>query len=275
MISFDWSYLRSRIGLIFILAIIIVLSFFPAGWDWIRWYRPGCLALLAGESPYQLEGFFNPPWVLLPLIPLAFLPERVGVAVMTMAYLGSFIFVARKLGGKPLTIFLMMTTPNFLFYGLSFANIDWMVMLGLIMPPQIGLFFVMAKPQIGLGIAIFWLFESYQQGKFIKVIKDFAPVTIAFIISFLLYGLWPLRPLELATNTSLWPMSIPIGLVLLSFALRKGQKGLAILSSPFLSPFVGVQSWPVALLGLLPHQIESIMAVAGMWAIYFITTYSG
>ena len=217
--------------------------------------------MLSGQSPYAVASFYNPPWVLLPLIPIALLPERIGVVLLSMAYLGSFIFVARRLGAKPLTTLLLITFPNFVF-GLSFANIDWMVALGLILPPQIGLFLVLAKPQIGIALAIYWLVEAWRQDKIKTVVKVFAPVGVAFVISLLLYGLWPLRPQYFAANSSLWPMSIPIGLVLLIGAIRNRKKGLAIVASPFLSPYVGVQSWSVSILGLLPYQIETIAAIA-------------
>lgn len=85
-----------------------------------------------------------------------------------------------------------MTAPNFLFYGLAFANIDRMVVLGLIMPTWIGLFFVLAKPQIGIGVAIFWAFESYRLGKLRQMARDFVPVSLAILISLWIYGPWPL-----------------------------------------------------------------------------------
>lgn len=173
-----------------------------------------------------------------------------------------------EIGAKPLTVILIMTTPNFLFYGLSFANIDWMVVLGLIMPPQIGLFLVLAKPQIGMGVAFYWAYEAYQKGGGKTVLRTFTPVTLALLISILLYGLWPFRPQNWAANTSLWPESIPIGLALLTASFRNRQKGLALVSSPFLSPYVGVQSWSVAVLGLLPRQIETI--IVGMWVVNLI-----
>ncbi len=269
MIGKPWSFIRSHLPLIALLAVIVVIAFFPPGWDWINWFRPATLAMLSGESPYNLKGFFNPPWLLIPFIPLAFLPERVGVVVISIAYITSYIFVSRKLGAKALTIAVLLTSPSF-FYGLTFANIDWIVALGFLMPPQIGLFFVLVKPQIGLGISIYWLFESWRNGGVKQVVKVFFPVTIAFIFSFFLYGLWPLRSQQWASNSSLWPVSIPIGLVLLTTAIRNRRRGLSIVASPFLAPYVGVQSWAIATLGLLPHQLETIVAVLGLWVVHIV-----
>ena len=41
----------------------------PPAIDWHGVFRPATLALLAGESPYGVEGFYSPPWTLLPLLP--------------------------------------------------------------------------------------------------------------------------------------------------------------------------------------------------------------
>ena len=264
-----WSFIKNHLPLIALLVVIVVIAFFPPGWDWINWFRPATLAMLSGESPYNIEGFFNPPWLLIPLIPLAFLPERVGVVVISIAYITSYIFVSRKLGAKALTIAVLLASPSF-FYGLTFANVDWIVALGFLMPPQIGLFFVLVKPQIGLGISIYWLIESWRNGGMKHVVKTFFPVTIVLIISFILYGLWPLRSQQWASNSSLWPVSIPIGLVLLTTAIRNRSRGLSIVASPFLAPYVGVQSWAIATMGLLPHQLETIVAVIGLWVVHLI-----
>jgi hypothetical protein len=87
-----------------------------------------------------------------------------------------------------------------------------------------------------------------------------------------LYGLWPLRSSELSTvqwNASFWPASIPVGIVLAVSALKNLNKRLAIIASPFLSPYIGAYSLSIPVLGLLPDQIETIAAVAGLWIFQF------
>ena len=103
---------RSNLTLVVILASVIVASFYSPGYDWILWFRPACLEMIAGRSPYDLSGFYNPPWVLLPMMPLAFLPERAGVVVMTAAYLLSMIYVATRLGAQPVTVLLLLFSPS-------------------------------------------------------------------------------------------------------------------------------------------------------------------
>ena len=78
--------------------------------------------LLAGRSPYHLDrgiqgswdayAFFNAPWALLPLIPLALLPVQIGRALLAIITMVSFGYVAHRLGGKPLMIGLLLVSPR-------------------------------------------------------------------------------------------------------------------------------------------------------------------
>lgn len=148
------------------------------------------------------------------------------------------------------------------------ANVDWIAILGFLLPPQIGLFFVLLKPQIGLGVAIFWFVEAWRRGKIKEVVKVFAPVTLAYILSFIIFGFWPARYLELPEsvwNTSMFPYSIAIGLVLLGLAIKNRSLNYSITASPLLSPYVAWYTWPVSILGLLPSQVSVWLAVAGLW----------
>lgn len=84
----------------FILLAVSGALFLPEGVDWSWVVRPGCLALLRGESPYETVAYFGfPPWALLPFIPLALLPEAVGRGIVFALGLGGFAFSIWKLGG--------------------------------------------------------------------------------------------------------------------------------------------------------------------------------
>jgi hypothetical protein len=67
------------------------------GVDWKWAYQPAVLALLEGISPYEAGGFYNPPWILLPLIPVALFPLPLGTAIMYVLNLFLFLFVMVKL----------------------------------------------------------------------------------------------------------------------------------------------------------------------------------
>jgi len=246
----------------------------PGGIDWINTYRPATLAVLSLQSPYTIEIFHSPPWTVLPLIPLALLPERIGYGFNFCLAILSTGYVAFRLGAKPITIAAILLSYPILFSGI-YGNIDWLIYLGLILPPRWGLFFVLIKPQAGIGIAIYWLFECYRKDGIKEIAKHYWPVTAALFLSFLIFGFWPeagFSEIGRSFDASLWPQSLPIGLVILSASIRSQRPGLALASSPFLSPYVAPSSWGAAIIGLLPYDFEVFLAVLGSW---FLRIFSG
>ncbi len=249
-------------------AVVAVALCLPELIDWTRSYRPAALLLASGQSPYEIDSFTNPPWVLVPLIPLALLPSRLGGAILFVVTLCALVVVAIRVGATPLSLIaFVLSFP--VFFMLLFGQIDWLVLVGVFMPPPVGLFFVLAKPQAGIAIAIFWLAEALRKGGFGGAVAEFAPVTLAFGVSIAVYGFWFLdTPSGMVTakyNFSLWPLSIPIGVTLLVSALRSRKRELSLLASPFLSPYVAPHSWSIALLAILPLQWEAIAASVGSW----------
>jgi hypothetical protein len=237
------------------------------GVDWKGTFRPATLALISGQSPYDY-GVFNPPWAFLPLIPVALLYPELGEAVMLVIGLLAFGFAAYRLKAPPWMAVMMMINP----WTLSNAgngNIDWMVAIGATLPPQIGLFFVLTKPQLGIGLALFWLVQAWDRGKLREVLRVFAPVTIALMISFIPYGFWPLKTMLLTGdiwwNGSLWPVGLIVGVALLVYALHRRSFPVSIISSPFLSKYLTIHGWNIALFGLLPFRYEFIAAWIAIW----------
>lgn len=260
----------SWVIVLFFLGLITWMNYrFPIkGMDWSMAFQPAAFELLHGHNPYLVENFFNAPWALLPLLPLALLPVTAAMAVLTTMNLASLIVVAYKMKAGPFALAALLLSPSTFRFILD-PNIDYLVALGFILPPWLGLFFVLAKPQLGIGIAVYWLIDAFRVGGWRRAFKTFAPVTAAFLLSFLIFGLWPLQstgstgPFGNANN--LWPWSIPIGIVLLLVAIIFRRKGLSILSSPFFAPYIGSHSFAVPLLGLLPNQLGIVIAVVALW----------
>jgi hypothetical protein len=243
---------------------------FTIGVDFKGFYRPAALALARGEDPFRYS-FFNPPWALIPLIPLAFLPEALGAAVMftTGFFVYGLVAYNMKLRWWAILFFLFNPLTMRCFVN---GNIDWMVGLGFILPPQIGLFFLLIKPQLSLGVVVFWLVESWRRGGWREVVRVFAPVSLVLLVSFAIWGLWPFRQaqglIDISHNASLFPTVLPIGAVLLFNALRSRNQNLAIISSVFLTPYLTLHGYAVALLGLgsAALVIASLMA----WVVTFL-----
>jgi len=260
--------------------LIAVMSFtLPLGIDWRDTYRPAALAMISGRNPYAIEvapdaPFFAAPWGLLPLIPMAILPLEVGRAVLLMVSLISFAYTAKRLGAGKIGVVAFLLSPPVMHCLLN-ANVEWLPLLGFVLPPQIGLFFIAVKPQTGFAVGLFWLYEAWRDGGWSQVGRRFAPVTIALLLSFIPYGLWPLGfggVLGFARdfNASLWPMSIPIGLTLIVTALRRHKITYAMPASPCLSPYVLFHSWSSALVALAAHTPEMVTAVVGLWVLVII-----
>lgn len=244
----------------------------PRGVDWYTVFRPACLAFLSGRSPYTVEGFFNPPWTLFPLIPFALLPENVGRTLLIFVGFAAYLSIGHLLGGSRGAILAVLLSPPVM-HGMLVGNIDWLPLLGVVMPPQIGLFFVSMKPQIGFAIVIFWLVETWRAGGWRRTLAVFAPFSLAFMLSILLYGLWPLRArveISLWWNASLWPVSLPLGMVLIVRAIRKRQLSYAMAASPCFSPYILFHSWVVAIFALIHSTAETIAAVVGLWLLVIL-----
>lgn len=231
--------------------------------DWLNTYAPAALAVWRGESPFSNPIYFAAPWGTLPLIPFALMPPTIGRWCLLITAICSFAFVAYRLGAKPLTMSLFLLSAPVL-GDLVNGNIEWMPMLGFILPPQIGLIFVLIKPQVGIGIAIYWLVEAWQSGGIRQVVKIFSPVTVLTLISFALYGFWPLRFLETLAmakrmriqtnfvvdyNLSLWPFGVVLGFALMINAIKTKNIRQSIMAGPFLSPYALMTTYATSLLG--------------------------
>lgn len=274
------SLQRSKIYMLIALTIalvslcVVASSYLPAGIDWHFTYRPATLAFLSGKSPFSVDIYFAAPWALIPLIPFAVLPENIGRGMLFIVGLCAFAYTAHKLGAKPVAMIAFLLSPP-VWHCLYNSNIEWLPLLGFVLPPQIGLFFLAIKPQIGIGVALFLLFEAWRLGGLREIIRITWPVTLSLVISFVLYGFWPLRFKETllltqAYNASLWPSSIPVGLALLISAIRKHNIRPAAAASPCLSPYVLLHAWSGALVSVTPDIPETVAAVIGLWVLVAI-----
>lgn len=233
--------------------------------DWLTYYQPAIEILLSGGNPYDVLGFYNPPWLLLLLLPIWLLPEPIGVVVLLLITIAGFALVAIRLGATPTKTLLFLLSPPAVHCYIN-GGIEWLVMLGLSMPPWLGMFFVLVKPQVGIGGAIYWLFEAWHKERILGVLMVACPVGVALLLSLILFGL-PHQTEELlgtVRNVSPWPLGIAIGVYLMS----RHEKLYAVAASPFLSPYVAFHTYIVCLLPILSRPIrEMAMVVLALWAI--------
>jgi hypothetical protein len=249
--------------------VTVTAAILPPACDWHRFYVPAIRAVWRGESPYAPQyGFFNPPWALALLVPFG-ADEAFGRAGLFVLAILTVVFAVHRLeGGLLSTAAVLLSLPmlNVLWDG----NIDWLVLMGLLLPPRWGLFFAVVKPQVGAGVAIWWTVEAWRAGGWRGVWDLLWPVSATCLGSLVLFGLWPLRatdPVMRLYNTSLWPWSIPGGLVLLGWGVWKREVGPALAAAPLLSPHVILHSWLGVFVALVRHPAVLAVVVAGSWIV--------
>jgi hypothetical protein len=253
----------------FLVLTVLMSQLLPPAIDWSEVFRPAALEFLSGRSPYTIDGYNNPPWTIIFILPVAILPENIGRAIGLLIGLASFTYTAYRLGAKPIGIIFLLLSPPVLHCMLN-GSIDWLVAVGFVLPPWIGLFLITIKPQMGVGVVVFWLVEAWRKDRWREVVRIFGPISVFTVLSIIIFGFWPSRfssHLGEWWNASLWPASIPVGLSLLVTAFRKRRMEYAMGASPCLSPYVLLHSWVGALLAMVTSLPETVGAVVGLWIV--------
>jgi hypothetical protein len=265
-------------GLLLALAAAIfaaVLTYNPYAVDWHYTYRPAALAMAAGKSPFsQVKLFFASPWTLIPVIPFALLPEDIGRSLWAVVSIGMFAFIAYRLGGKPVAMLAFLLSAP-VANCIQIGNVEWLVLLGYILPPQIGLIFLAMKPHTTLVAILYYVVEAWQKGGIRQALRIVWPVALIGLLSLLIYGLWPLKAQQDfeptgVFNISIWPQGIPIGLLLMVQSLRSRKLRPAIIASPFLSPFTVLLSWSGAMAAFAASTVEMVTVSIGSWIFWVI-----
>ncbi len=250
-------------ALIILVAVVFYIPNFGDHWHSI--FRPAVFKLIQGQNPYDIELFFNPPWALIPIIPFALLPERIGNALFASISLFGLGYIAWRMGARKWILVAFMLMPWTLYSGIN-VNLDWLVAVGFLLPPRWGLFLILLKPQLGIGLAFFWLIQAFHEGGIRKVITTFVPVGLAFIGSILLYGNYFMKFITLTGFQKIsWYLFVPVAIALLAASLRDKKAGLAIVAGPFLSPYTQPYSVPIAMLGVMENPHLLIPSLLGLW----------
>lgn len=273
-----WSGARKT--LVLFLLVLILLPFLyvslPHGLDWHDTYRPAALAVLRGESPYTVAIYYAAPWAAWLLVPVAVLPTPIGQMMIFLAGIAAFTYVASRFGATPVSLLIFLSSAAVVGCLIN-GNIEWLPLLGAVLPPQIGLIFLAIKPQVGLGLGLYWLITIWREQGFRQVVITFAPVTGLLLLSFALYGLWPLRFSQTVAwssdNVTLFPFGIAIGLVLLVQGLRTRDSKAALASGPLFSPYVIHFTWACLLVYFLQKPRLLLAAVLALWIPIVLKTF--
>ncbi len=254
---------------VFILVVCAVILYYglPSGSDWDQWFRPAALLFIHGGNPYDLAEFHNAPWTLFAFIPFVLLPDPVGRTAWFLASLFGFAYLAYKLNGKRFATILFLTSyPVFVCF--LVGGLDWLPMLAFVTPPPFSLMFAAMKPQVGIGIAFYWLWIAWESNRWKEVLRWFLPTLLLLAASFVFYGFWPLSFLGKGSNPvniSLFPYLLPVAIYL---QLQK-TKQAAIASGPLLSPYLNVLSLATPLAAVLEQPKVLLFLWVLLWLYAF------
>jgi hypothetical protein len=251
---------------------------FPPGGDWLN-FLPAIQTFLQGGNPYlvgkEFYGVYEPFWTYILLAPFALLPFWTGRILLFFVSLVAFTITAVKMGASKFQLVMFLCSAA-VFGGLYSGNIDFLVTLGFLMPPQIGLFFVLMKPQIGVCIAIYWMYMAWKQGGVREIVRVFGPVTGAYLLSFVMYGFWFKHLFNMTNNPwnfGLFPYLVPIGAFLLYKALQQEDKRLSGISSPMIAPYVTGYNFAIVLLSLFNRPALFLATWAVLWGLVFLRVW--
>jgi hypothetical protein len=245
--SSNFAFLRKTFLLtvsgVSVLALFFLFSTVTqVGIDFENHFLPAGKALLAGSSPYDVPGYYSPPWILPLFALLALIPQNYAWGLFSIASFLAYAVSFQRMGASPLALLPLMLSA-WVLSGLSHGNIDWIVLLGATLPPAIGIWFVMVKPQMGIVLLVLWSFNAYQTGGIRSLLKLLLPISTIWAIS-LLFGLYQnVEWQSFSWNTSFFPWTLPLGILLTYLAIKKDDGRIALIAAPLLSPYVAFHSW--------------------------------
>lgn len=230
-------------------------------------------------NPYKTVGFINMPWAKLMLLPVAILPFSVAVLAQLVIF---FVILAVLIDifSRPDTskLWKVVGLGSALLSPLALdnaveLNIDWIVALGLLVPPAYSAPFLLVKPQNAIGYLA--SFDRRTLTRWITV------ALITLLISFIIWGGWPLdwyesfsfRPFAYLVNMA--PMifigRIPafiIGAILLLIAVWRKNAVAGIWGGMFFVPFIASYSMliPYTLLAAIFPRVTLLLTVC-LWMV--------
>lgn len=256
-------------------------SFLPDA-DWLKIYYPTAHRFLAGLSPYDKLYpdcgycvFVNPPWTLFITIPLTVLPAQLSRGLIFIFSIISIIFFGWKIKASPLTIVFILLSPTVI-GSLLAGNLDLILLPAFFLPAPIALIILMIKPQIGLGLAIFYFISLISGRNWKALIYTFTPVSLAFFLSAIFFPGWISIISDMAANPwnrSIFPYGIPVAIFLIIISVKDKNKLLSIGASPFLSPYLTFYSYSVFQFSLLDEKLSKYISRDVILFIFMITSW--
>ena len=234
-------------GFAFILFSVLFTFFPPQAVDYHSSFYHSAGQFL---QPYEQTGFISPPWLALILYPLQLFPENIGSAINCSLGLVTIMLLVISRKGDHWAVLMVLTSFPFLSM-LSNGNIEWVPAIGFLLQNEWGMPFLLTKPQTGFLVVLAWMTNKR------KMILFSLAGLLTILISIIVWGNWLSKLMANVLsvslqeysindwNISLFPWTIPVGLVIVFVILKfrpQKQEILGCLATFCLSPYMAVYS---------------------------------
>jgi hypothetical protein len=262
------SFTTRQKTFVFILAVtlaILIAALIPDyANDFTCFYEAGS-KIASLESPYSVACYYSPVWVALLFSALSIFTREIAYRIYAAILFGSYIFIIWRISKQNLLISLIACCSPFIFITMQYGNIDWLVLLGLIVPKYLGIWLVLTKPQMGFTLILIWAWKIVKEQGVQKLIANFTPVALGLFVSLLLGMRIPNPGALSAWSADIWPFGLLIGIPAFVFAIYKRDELLALGAAPFLTPYVGAPSWVAILPKAMQKRKYTAIAVVFSW----------
>jgi hypothetical protein len=237
------------------------------GQDWLV-FMAGVGAWLSGKDPYTSFSppFASPPHALFIFTALSWATPFIATLFPVVA----LIFVAFRQRKRYLIPVVGLSFP-FMMLGV-FANVDWMVMIGLAVGGRVGVVLDSIKPQMGAGAI---LVEIAKRGTWRERARLLLPLVILALLTLPLWGAWLQNMGNVRAywwNFSLFPYSVPFGLAGLVLAWRRKDPLYGVAATLALSPYWQITNLvPVVYLIAARSWRWGVVASVATWGIFVAT----
>src|SRR4030067_1799084 len=184
--------------------------------------------------------------------------------------MGALGFTAYRLGASPFGVALFLLSP-LAFDALLWGNVEWLALLGLAVAPWFGFILLAIKPQMTIAVIAFLVIEHWRNKGARQTVHLLIPLALVTLLSFAMFGAWFVESMGYINNrgssmdASLFPWSIPFGLLLFVLSLRTHNIRYALAASPMFFPVLTPQCWMVVFLALMPSIPKISFASLGAW----------
>lgn len=227
-------------------------------------------------SPYGLVSFIYPPWAAILFAPLSWLPLTTSVLVQLCLYFAVITLVVYKFGGDIKAVAIALS--SFIAFDSALElNVEWLVYLGLLVPPAFSGPLLAIKPQLAFG---YWLTLKRRD-----LVRAILVLLVVVLISLLAWGPWPIDMIDAIKLNTLGrsyhlfnlaplvllpaPVSIVIGIWMGWRAVKRRDAILGFFAWLFFVPYITLYSLllPLALIAIRLPRFALLVSVA-MWIVY-------